>query len=145
MKKEEYQNLFDVGLLFRTLFIDYYYDSYKKDLTYQQTRVFDYICSHKQVTANQMTSIFSLSKQHMALIVNKLHSLYLIDKKQSQQDKRYTYLIPTKKGEQYYQEHIQLSYTHYEALKKKLNKKQKELLYENIECLNELLKQMQEE
>lgn len=105
MKKEDLSLLYDTGNLFREYFIENYYKTYANQMTFLQSRRFDYLINNENVTAKELCEKFELPKQHISNIVKKLENDGFV-KKQPGADKRYNILIVTEKGRQEYIRHL---------------------------------------
>ena len=137
-----YPDLFSLGMHFQTRMIDFYFNSYKKDMTYLQCRVFDHICNNDGISAQEIAVFFGLSKQHVSLILEKLEASGLVSRRKSKKDRRSSEILLTEAGRSYYADHLKLAYEHYVEMTKGLSADEQALFSQNVTTLNALFKKI---
>ena len=142
-KDRTYSDLFELGLKFRSMLIDDYFDSYKNDMTYLQCRVFDSICAESGTNAKRLSDAFGLSKQHVSLIVEKLLSDGLICRQKDPADLRSMLLMPTPDGLIYYKEHLDRSFKRYTNMIRLLSDEELSKFSEDVSSLRKLMEKME--
>ena len=133
-----YRDLFDLCLQFQTQFVDYYYNSYKNDMTYLQCRVFDHICNEEGISAKELAVFFGLPKQHISLILEKLEKDGWVTRQRSDADRRCFRILLTETGKRYYADHLKAAYNHYVRIRKRMTDEEYICFSEHITDLKRL-------
>ncbi len=139
MTREEIDCLYETGNLFKLLFNDYYYKSYKNQMTFLQSLVFDYLNTNENVTAKILSVEFDLPKQHISNILKKLENDGYIEKKVGE-DKRYYILKVTQKGKNEYYRHLNQSDEYASELLKQITNKDD--FFKQLKNVNQYLKEI---